>query len=75
MNIQAVLFKIVPRWSNSKDRLDYLKKNNLKAIKRVHKTETYYRYRIQEPDYKKFNYFLKRGINDIDFIVAIPINT
>lgn len=74
MNIQAVLFKIVSKWSNNKDRLDYLKKNDLKAIKRVHKTETYYRYRIQEPNYNKFNYYFKKGNDDIDYIVAIPIN-
>ena len=72
MNIQAVLFKLVSKWTNSKDRLNYLKKNDLKAIKRVHKTENYYRYRIQEPNYDKFNYFLKRGNEDVDYIVSIP---
>jgi hypothetical protein len=50
MDIQSVLFdrsKFDARMAMS-----FLRKMNLKPIKRVHKTKTYYRYRISNPNNK-----------------------
>ena len=51
--IQAVLFKNT-KWDSKKSR-DWLKKNKYVPIKRVHKTDTFLRYRLKEPNqYKRF---------------------
>lgn len=52
MKIQSVLFKR-RYWSTRKAR-KWLKKHRLKRIKRVHRTKSYYRYRIREPKFDKY---------------------
>ena len=47
MMIQAVLFD-ANYWHNKNSR-EWLRKNYYIPIKRVHKTEKYYRYRVAEP--------------------------
>jgi hypothetical protein len=49
--VQAVLFEN-DKWNVSKARA-WLKKNNYRPIKRVHKTANFLRYRIREPSIKK----------------------
>lgn len=63
--IQAVLFK---DWTTIKAR-KWLAKKKLKPIKRVHKTNIFYRYRLKNPNkYKKFR--LKKINNNISFIIG-----
>ena len=51
--IQAVLFDI--KYFNEKQAIKHLKKEKMKPIKKVHKTEKYLRYRIREPkEFKRF---------------------
>lgn len=47
--VQAVLFPLDSEFNTSKKRLAFIKKMGLKPLKRVHKTDTYHRYRITEP--------------------------
>lgn len=47
--IQAVLFPLETKFNTSAKRLAFIKKMGIKPLKRQHKTETYYRYRITEP--------------------------
>ena len=70
--LQAVLF-LKSKWDTQEAR-KYLKKNGLTPIKRVHTTDTYYRYRIENPNYDKYNYIIKRGSNNIDYIIGIEKN-
>ena len=67
--LQAVLF-LKSKWS-TKDARNHLKKEKLKPIKRVHTTDKYHRYRITTPNYDKYDYIIKRGLNDIDYIIGI----
>ena len=55
-NIQAILFSTnSPQYSISKERLNFIKKMKIKPLKRVHRTEHYYRYRIRDPsEFKRF---------------------
>ena len=72
MTVQAILFK--------KDEFDlkackrFLNINKIKYLSfRI--TDTYYRFRLVEPNYKKFIYRIERnykGKNNIDYIVEIP---
>lgn len=64
---QAVLFKIKDGWTSMKAR-NWLKKNNLKAIKKVHKTGSLLRYRIKEPEYKY--YITKSQKNGINIVIG-----
>ena len=43
----------------------------LKPIKRVHKTEKFLRYRIVEPNDKKFKYRIKKNKSGVNFIFMI----
>ena len=52
--IQSVLFK-KSNWNTTKAR-NWLKKNKIKPMKRVHTTLNYYRYRILKPNDKRFYY-------------------
>lgn len=45
--IQAILFDI--KHFNTQQANNWLRRNNFKPIKRVHKTEQYLRYRIADP--------------------------
>lgn len=69
---QAVIFR--------KDMYDtarcrrWLSKHKLVPIKRVHETTTYYRYRIREPNYDRFEYRTKHISEGVKIIVGIPIN-
>ena len=69
-NVQAVLFD--KRYWTTNDARTYLKKSNKQPIKRVHTTDTYYRYRLIEPDYNNYHYMFKKGNNHIDYIIQIP---
>ena len=64
--IQAIIFKkdnYTPKEAKA-----YLKQHNLKAIKKVHTTDNFYRYRLQEPSiFKRFR-TLKR--NGFDLIIG-----
>lgn len=70
-NIQAILFN--KDYWNTNEARTYLKKSNKKPIKRVHTTDTYHRYRLIEPDYDNYRYIFKKGNNNIDYIIQIPI--
>ena len=69
--IQAMLFD--KNYWTTNDARTYLKKSNKKPIKRVHITDNYYRYRLIEPNYNKYNYIFKKWNNNIDYIIQIPI--
>ena len=65
--IQAVLFKTPKGWTTMKAR-NWLKKNDMKAIKKVHKSGTLLRYRIKEPNYK---YYITKSQKDgINFVIG-----
>lgn len=67
--IQAVLFNIDKY--KPLDARKWLKYNNYQPIKPVHKTKNYLRYRITEPNYKKFNYRFQEIKKDhIYFIIG-----
>jgi len=68
MEVQAVVFG--KNWKTA-DARKWLKKNNFKAIKRVHKTSgNFKRYRITSPKkYKRFTY--KKTSKGIDFVLGI----
>jgi hypothetical protein len=63
--IQSILFNKT-KYNSIKAR-KWLKENNYKPIKRVHKTENYLRYRIKNPN-SKYQY---RTINFGKYIKAI----
>jgi hypothetical protein len=65
--IQAVLFPL--EWTSSKCRR-WLKSHDLKAIKKVHVTSNYRRYRIQEP-IKGVEYRIKKLDNGVAFVMAL----
>jgi len=52
MEIQAVIFK--NKYYSTAEARKWLKDNNHKPIKRVHKTTNYLRYRLTEPTYKYY---------------------
>ena len=70
--LQAVLF--------SKDLYDssrarrWLRKNKIIPCKRVHETTRFLRYRIQEPDYDKYEYRIKRISDGVKMVFAYPID-
>lgn len=67
-HIQAVLFdKSIYTTTQARA---WLKKEGIQPLKRVDNTEKYHRYRIIEPNYKKYNYRIKRSRKGIDFIIA-----
>lgn len=59
--IQAVLFD--NKFYNTTDARKWLKKNNYKPIKKVHKTKNYLRYRIRKPKKNKNYRFINFGKN------------
>lgn len=71
--IQAVLFK-KSKLKNNKNKNKIINNTlfdlNLKPIKKVHETETYYWYWITEPNYDLYKYFIKHNKNKLyDFII------
>lgn len=64
--IQAILFNKYTYTINEAE--NFIKKYNLKPIKRVHETKKFYRYRLIKPDGKIYNYRLKKINDDISFI-------
>ena len=53
----------------------WLLKHKLKPIKKAHETSSYYRYRIKEPDYDKYEYRIKRISDGIKMIIgSVPID-
>lgn len=67
--IQAILFNRI-FWT-IKDAREYMNMYNIKPIKAVHITDNYYRYRLLEPNYDKYNYVFKKGVNYIDYIIQL----
>lgn len=65
MIVQAIIFK-KDLW-NASSALKWLKKHKYKPIKRVHKTENFLRYRINEPN-EKYNYITLSFKNGIEMI-------
>ena len=57
MNVQAVLFGIND-W-NTNDCRKWLYNHGYIPLKRVHKTDTFLRYRIIQPNYNKYIYRIK----------------
>lgn len=67
MQLQAILFD--KKYYTTKKAREYLKKHSLNPIKRVHKTENYFRYRLVDPDdFKTFK--TKDNIRGIKFIIG-----
>lgn len=65
--IQSVLFPI--KKYSIEDARKWLNKEKLKPIKRVHKTDNFYRYRIENPkDFQKFT--IKTLNNEIELIIG-----
>ncbi len=67
--VQAVLFH-KDKYDSKKARA-WLKENNFKPVKRVDITDKYRRYRIIQPDYKKYAYRIKKSKKNIDFIIQV----
>ena len=57
MNMQAVLF-IINDW-NTNDNRNWLYNHGYIPLKRVHKTNTFFRYRLIQPIYNKYVYRIK----------------
>ena len=57
MSLQTCLFDI-NEWSRDEAR-KFLKIHNITPIKKVHKTKTFLRYRILQPNYNKYIYRIK----------------
>ena len=57
MSLQACLFDIND-WSTDEAR-KFLKIHNITPSKKVHKTKTFLRYRILQPNYNKYIYRIK----------------
>ena len=57
MNVQAVLF-LINDW-NTNDCRKWLTNHDYIPLKRVHKTNTFFRYRILQPNYNKYVYRIK----------------
>ena len=57
MNVQAVLF-LINDW-NTNDCRNWLYNHGHIQLKRVHKTNTFFRYRIIQPNYNKYVYRIK----------------
>lgn len=67
--IQAVLFD--NKKFNTTSARKKLKEMKLKPIKRVHKTENFLRYRIVEPNDKRFKYRIKKNKSGVNFVFMI----
>jgi len=50
----------------------FLKKHNLKPIKRVHTTKNFYRYRIKNPDTNK-RHVTKKLTNGVEIILEMKV--
>jgi adenylate cyclase class IV len=70
-HIQAVLLD-KKRFKTTKKANDYVKTSSFKPIKPMHETDDYYRYRLREPNNRKYTYRIKRNPNGIHFIIGFP---
>ena len=73
MTVQALLFK-KNNWDIAGCKF-YLNINKIKYLS-YRTTEHYYRFRLKEPNYKKYYYRIQRNYNynnSIDYIEQIPI--
>lgn len=67
--IQSVMLKR-SKFKNVKNGMKWIKKNKFKPIKRVHKTNNYFRYRLNQPN--KYNKFRIKTINNnVKFVIGI----
>lgn len=64
--VQAILFK--KKYYSTKRARKWLKDNNFRAIKRVHKTNEFLRYRLRKPS-KKRKYRVKNFSKTIKAII------
>ena len=66
MAIQALLFD--KQYFTLSEVKQFLRRNNIHLLKQVHSTNTYYRCRLLQPNYKKYHYRtgnITRGIDCI----------
>ena len=68
MVTQSVIFD-KEIWDTTRARR-WLNKNKLYPLKRVHETTRYYRYRIRNPDYEKYEYRIKVLSNGIKAVIG-----
>lgn len=57
--VQSVLVK-KDRGITLSDAQKIIKSHNFKPIKKIHETENYFRARVREPDYERFEYRIKK---------------
>jgi hypothetical protein len=69
MVLQAILFDRF-KWS-TQDAKQWLKEHSFLPIKKVHITNKFKRFRIAEPDYKKYKYRISHGDNGVSFIIGV----
>ena len=50
----------------------WLRRHNITALKRVHETTNWLRYRINQPDYDRFEYKTKNFGNGIKAVIGYP---
>lgn len=61
--VQSVLVKkdqIHKKYLTLSDAQKIIKSHNFKPIKKIHETENYFRARVREPDYERFEYRIKK---------------
>ena len=66
MSIQALLFH--KEYFTIPEVNQFLRRNNIQPIKDIHTTNTYYRCRLIQPDYKKYYYRIGNITKGIDCI-------
>ena len=69
--IQSIIFNKEELWDTTRARR-WLNKNKFYPIKRVHESARFYRYRIKEPDYDRFEYRTHNLGHGIKVIRGIP---
>jgi len=70
-HIQAILLS--NEYFTEKTADSWIKRHKYKPIKKVHISPTAYRYRLREPDEKKYEYRTKRIKPYVKFIIGYPI--
>lgn len=71
-NIQSVIFDKLFFLPNESKK--WLKKHNIKPIKKMHETAYFYRYRVKNPNYTKNRYYTLHVEPGIKFIISYRKN-
>ena len=66
MTVQALLFR--KQYFTIHEVNQFLRRNNIQPIKDIHTTNTYYRCRLLQPNYKKYYYRIGNITKGIDCI-------